>query len=75
MPDPELKPKRKLTLDEAIAMMDKYNVVEQSAEEKTKKKEQVGEVKDLLSEGAKQGRAGLGTGTKKQLKQLSDEGY
>ena len=73
MPDPE--PKRKLTLDEAAALMDKYTVVEESAEEKQKKKKQVTEVKDLLTAGAKQGRGGLGIGTSRQLKQLEEQGY
>lgn len=41
-----------------------------SKKEKTKAK-----VKDLIIEGAKQGRGGLGYGTSKQLKLLEKEGY
>ena len=73
MPNPE--PSKKLTLDEAVALMEKYDVVKPTEEEKKKKKAQVGEVKDLLTEGAKQGRAGLGRGTSRQLEQLEKEGY
>jgi hypothetical protein len=68
---------KKLTLDEALALMDKHAeedavVAADKEKKKIKKKE---EVKDLIKEGAKQGLGGLGLGAQRQLKALEEEGY
>lgn len=62
-----------LTLDEAAAIMERYE--KEEAAKKKKKDETTKEVKDLIVEGAKQGRGGLGLGTKTQLEILEEEGY
>ena len=63
-------PVKKLTLDEAMALLDKQ-AAEEAANTKKKEKEKV-KVKDLLKEGAKQGRAGLGIHTRDLLDQIDD---
>lgn len=71
MADPTPVPS--LTLDEALALMDKHaddSKAAQDAEKvKIKKKEKV---KDLLKEGAKQGLKGLGIHTKRLLDEVED---
>ncbi len=59
---------KKLTLDEAMALLDKH-AAEAAAKTQTKKKEKV---KDLLKEGAKQGRAGLNSNARRLLDQIED---
>ena len=67
---------KKLSFEEALAILDRHKAEEEAAAAtpspaaKSKKK-----VKDLLLEGAKQGRGGLGRGTSKQLDALEKEGY
>ena len=69
---------QKLSFEEALAILDRH-----AAEADTGykgvggdvKKKNVAKVKDLLKEGAKQGRGGLGRGTRKQLDALDKEGY
>lgn len=63
-----------LTLDEAMALLEKHTA-EAEAKAKKKKPTKVEEVKDLIIEGAKQGRGGLGAGTSRQLEILEEEGY
>jgi hypothetical protein len=67
----------KLTLDEAMALMDKHaaEADAKAAAKKTKKPTTKEKVKDLMLEGAKQGRGGLNTGASRQLKLLEEEGY
>ena len=64
---------RKLTLEEALALMDKHEADSTAASDakkaEIKKKEKV---KDLLKEGAKQGRGGLGSNTQRLLDQIED---
>jgi len=60
---------RKLTLDEAMALLDKHAEDQATTTAADKKK---AKVKDLLVEGAKQGRGGLGSNTKKLLDQVDD---
>ena len=60
---------RKLTLDEAMALLDKHAEDKTTTSDADKKK---AKVKDLLVEGAKQGRGGLGSNTKKLLDQVDD---
>jgi hypothetical protein len=63
----------KLTLDEALALMDKHEADAAEATDaekaKIKKKEKV---KDLLKEGAKQGRGGFNSNSKRLLDQIED---
>jgi hypothetical protein len=68
---------KKLTLDEALALMDKHTEEDAvaAAEKEKKKIKKKEEVKDLIKEGAKQGRGGLGIGTSRQLKALEEDGY
>ena len=67
---------RKLSLDEALAMLDRHAAEEAAATAPpSPNKKNVAKVKDLLKEGAKQGRGGLGRGTRKQLDALEKEGY
>ena len=66
---------RKLTMDEALAILDRHAAEEAAATEVKPQKKKVAKVKDLLVEGAKQGRGGLGRGTRKQLDALEKEGY
>ena len=69
---------RKLSFEEALAILDrhaaeaddKYKSISGDGKAKATKK-----VKDLIKAGAKQGRAGLGRGTRKQLDALDKEGY
>jgi hypothetical protein len=66
-----------LTLEEALALMDKHaeeDAVKATDKEKKKIKKKE-DVKDLIKEGAKQGRGGLGIGASRQLQILEDEGY
>ncbi len=65
--------KSTLTLDEAMALLDKHAA--ESKDKAKKKSTTVNKVKDLIKEGAKQGRGGLNTGAARQLKVLEDEGY
>ena len=66
----------KLTMDEALAILDRHAAEEDAAAAPvTPQKKKVAKVKDLLKEGAKQGRGGLGRGTKSQLDALEKEGY
>ena len=58
---------KKITLDEAMAILDKHAADEAVLSTADKKK---AKVKDLILEGAKQGRAGLGSNTKKLLDQI-----
>ena len=60
---------RTMTLDEAMALLDKHAEDEATTKAADKKK---AKVKDLIKEGAKQGRGGLGTHTKKLLDQIDD---
>jgi hypothetical protein len=66
-------PDKKLTLDEALALLDKHEADAASATDaekaKIKKKEKV---KDLLKEGAKQGRGGLNRNQRRLLEQIDD---
>ena len=69
------KAPRKLTLDEALALMDKHTAeadAVKATEEEKKKLKTKEKVKDLLKEGAKQGRGGLGSNTKRLLDQIDD---
>ena len=67
----------KLSLEEAMAMLDRHAAEEDAAKAAaaSPKKKNVAKVKDLLKEGAKQGRGGLGRGTQSQLDALDKEGY
>ena len=68
MPDPTT-----LTLDEAIAILEGNETLETpEAMEQRKKEKEKAKVKDLLKEGSKQGRAGLGLGTSKMLEEIED---
>ena len=67
------EPEKTITLDEALAMLDRQEA--EAKPKKPKKPKTVEKVKDLIVEGAKQGRGGLGLGTKKQLDILEKEGY
>ncbi len=62
-----------LTLDEALALLDKHSADAKAASDaeksKIKKKEKV---KDLLKEGAKQGRGGLNMNQRRLLDQIDD---
>jgi hypothetical protein len=62
-----------LTLDEALALLDKHSADAKAALDvekvKIKKKEKV---KDLLKEGTKQGRGGLNTNQSRLLDQIDD---
>jgi len=58
-----------MTLDEAAALLDKMEEDEETTSDADKKKKKV---KDLIQEGAKQGRGGLGSNTKKLLDQIED---
>lgn len=64
-------PDKKLTLDEALALLDKHKADATAATDaekaKLKKKEKV---KDLLKEGAKQGRGGLNINQRRLLDQV-----
>ncbi len=70
---------RKLSMDEALAILDRHAAEDEAGRMETLpkkgKKKDVAVVKDLLKEGAKQGRGGLGRGTSKQLDALDKEGY
>lgn len=61
-----------LTLDEAMALLDKHTAETKDKAKKKKRGEEVEKVKDLLVEGAKQGRAGLGGHTQRLLDQIDD---
>jgi hypothetical protein len=63
-------PEQTLTMEEAMALMDKH-AAEDAAKVKTKTKK-AKKVKDLLVEGSKQGRGGLGVNTRKLLDQIDD---
>ncbi len=64
-------PAKKLTLDEAMALLDKHEADTVAATEaekaKIKKKEKV---KDLLKAGAEQGRGGLNRNQRRLLEQI-----
>lgn len=62
-------PDEKLTLDEAIALLEKHAASEPAPAAGKKKKEKV---KDLLKAGAKQGRGGLNTNQRRLLEQIED---
>ena len=68
---------RKLTFEEALAILDRHAEEDVAAEaaKAAPKKKKVAKAKDALKEGAKQGRGGLGRGTSKQLKALEEDGY
>ncbi len=68
---------RKLSFEEALAILDRHAAEDAAKTEaaESPKKKNVAKVKDLLKEGAKQGRGGLGRGTRKQLDALDKEGY
>ncbi len=64
----------KLTMDEALAILDRHAAEEAAANAPVApQKKKVAKVKDLLKEGAK-ARSGLGS-AKRQLDQLDKEGY
>lgn len=63
---------KKLSLDEALALLDKHTAEDESKKKKDPAKEKV---KDLILEGAKQGRGGLNKGSRRQLDILEKEGY
>jgi len=65
----------KLSMEEAMAILDRHAAEDEAKEAAAPKKKNVKKVKDLLLEGAKQGRGGLGHGTRKQLDALEKEGY
>ena len=63
-------PVKKLTLDEALALLDKHEADASAATvEKVKVKKKV---KDLLKEGAKQGHGGLNRNQRRLLEQIDD---
>lgn len=64
-----------LTMDEAMALLDKHAAEEEAKKKKKEKDTKVDEVKDALKEGAAQGRGGLNAGASRQLKLLDEEGY
>ncbi len=64
-----------LTMDEAMALLDKHAAEEEASKKKKKADTKVDKVKDILKEGAKQGRGGLNAGASRQLKILEEEGY
>jgi hypothetical protein len=64
-----------LTLDEALALLEKHESeadVGAVAEEKKKKIKEKEKVKDLILEGAKQGRSGLGTNFQRMYEEVED---
>jgi hypothetical protein len=71
------KTPKKLTLEEALALMDKHAEEDtvKAADKEKKKIKKKEEVKDLIKEGAKQGLGGLGLGAKRQLKALDEEDF
>lgn len=74
----EPTPAPTLTLDEAMALLEKHEAeaeAEAEAKKKNKKEEKVEEVKDLIKAGAQQGRGGLNAGASRQLGVLEEEGY
>jgi uncharacterized protein YaaN involved in tellurite resistance len=68
---------KKLTLEEALALMDKHTEEDavKAADKEKKKIKKKEEVKDLIKEGAKQGLGGLGLGAQRQLKALDGEDF
>ncbi len=64
-----------LTMDEAMALLDKHAAEDEAKKKKKKADEKVDKVKDILKEGATQGRGGLNAGASRQLKILEEEGY
>ncbi len=66
---------KKLSFEEALAILDRHAAEDAAKEDAAPNKKKVAKVKDLLKEGAKQGRGGLGRGTSKQLEQLEKDGY
>ncbi|KKL61514.1 hypothetical protein LCGC14_2194510 [marine sediment metagenome] len=70
---------KKLSVDEMLKILDKHaaedDAAKAAAAAAAPQKKKVAKVKDLLKEGAKQGRGGLGLGTRKQLDALEKEGY
>ena len=65
MADPQ--PERKLTLDEALALLDKHAPTPTPTPSPTKQK-----VKDALKEGAKEKYRGVSTKTRDLLEQVDD---
>ena len=67
---------RKISFEEAMAILDRHAAEDEANKMETlPKKKNVSKVKDLLKEGAKQGRGGLNKGAKRQLDLLDEEGY
>ena len=66
---------KKPTVEEMLAMLDRHAAEKAAEKAAAPQKKKVAKVKDLLKEGAKQGRSGLGLGTRKQLDALEKEGY
>jgi len=64
-------PAKKLTLDEALALLDKHKADAATTAEKVKVKIKK-KVKDLLKEGAEQGRGGLNRNQRRLLDQIDD---
>ena len=60
-----------LSLDEAMALMDKH-AAEAEAKKKKKKDPTTEKVKAIIVKGAEQGRAGLGVHTKNLLNEIDD---
>ena len=69
----------KMSLDEIGALADKMFEDEEAKKKKEAKAQEAAarkkEEEGALAAGAKQGRAGLGIGTSRQLKSLEEEGY
>jgi len=63
---------RTLTLDEALALLDKHSEDAKAASDMKRGKLKKKKVKDLLKEGAKQGRGGLNTNQSRLLDQIDN---
>ena len=77
MAKPTPTPAPKMTIEEAMAMIDRHAAEEEVAKAAaaSPNKKKVAKAKDALKAGAKQGRGGLGRGTQRQLDALEKEGY
>lgn len=64
------KPERTITLDEALALLDKHAAADENKAATDKKKK----VKTLLEDGFKQGRGGLGGHTRRLLDKIDSSG-
>ncbi len=63
------------TIDDILRELGHGDVADMAPVKTPKKAKTTKKVKDLIVEGAKQGRGGLNLGAKRQLDKLEEEGY